>query len=134
MAGENLIQVGAQFNGSGLDAGVKASADVVKQQLVQMQAAFDGLKATTTARINEVEAKLAEMEESFRRHGARSSEAMHSMGLSAEATGVTINRHMRSVINELPLLSKAFELAFPAFALTAGVEIVQQFGEKISEL
>ena len=130
----NLIQVGAVYDGASFNASIKTSASTVQQELAKMQVSFNELKATTTARINEIEAKLAEMSAAHVTHAAKSSEAMHAMGLSMEATGVGISRHLRGIIAEVPILSKAFEALLPAFAITAGIEILTKLGEKISEL
>lgn len=105
----NLIQVGAVVDLGQYKAGMAEAA------------------ATT-------ESTMSEMSSSFERHGEKSQAAMHAMGLSAEATGITINRHLRSVINELPILSKAFELAFPVFAGLAMIDVIKRVGEKLGEL
>jgi hypothetical protein len=103
---DNLIQVGATFDGSQLQAGVASATASINQNLQEMSAGFEA-------------------------HSARSGEALGGLKLAMEDAGVTVNRHVARWLVELPLVGAAFSLAFPVVAIISFADSLLKADEKM---
>lgn len=114
---DNLIQVGATFDGAQLDSAIKQATAGMQAQLQQMSDAFAKLQADSSAQITALEARMAELEASLATHAGGGREAVGGLKLAFEDTGIAVNRHVASWLARLPLLGAAFAAAFPVFAI-----------------
>jgi hypothetical protein len=128
---DNLIQVGAVFDGSQLKTAMDAAAAATEKALADITGAFAKLQADTSAQISALEVRLAELEDSTRAHVGRSSEAVGGLKLAFEDTGIAVNRHVARWLAELPLLGAAFSLAFPVVAIISFADSIFKAGEKM---
>lgn len=103
---DNLIQVGATFNGSQLTTGVAAATSSVEDNLKGMSSVFE-------------------------QQSERSSEALGGLKLAMEDAGVTVNRHVARWLAELPLVGAAFSVAFPIVAIISFADSITKAGEKL---
>jgi lambda family phage tail tape measure protein len=106
----NILQVGAVFDGSALQEGMEAAAETTKATTAQMSAAFQDMAVQTEASMGEAKA---------------------SMALLGEEIGVTVPRHLRTFIAELPGVSTAMSAAFSGIAVIALADLVLRVGEKL---
>ena len=92
------------------------------------------LKASTASFVTEIQRANAEAKRAMRETQAEVKESNHSLALFGEAFGVTVPRHIRTFVSELPGVSKAMSVAFDGLAILVVIKVISEAVAKVREL
>jgi hypothetical protein len=92
------------------------------------------LRANTSQVTTELEKMKTSARAAMRETQKEIQESNHSLGLFGEAFGVTVPRHIRTFVSELPGVSKAMSAAFDAIAIFVVIKVIAEAAEKVKQL
>jgi len=139
MAGDNELQVIVRAVINELSANMQEAQKIVVASSEQMNAAVAQATAGMSTEIEKLTARVKQLEDEMANGVGRASHQMRAeMALISDASrqtfGVSIPRHLRGFIAELPGVGVALEAAFSATAVLFLISIVVEVGKKIAEL